>query len=90
MLGGHARRFCGDASEHNMSVTLLRNHSWPQNMARHRALRRGLESKSAKLPRRLCLLGLTDWKCRDAACADTTFVDAGRPCKALLWGRVRT
>ena len=42
MPGGHARRFCGDASVHDMSVTLWRKHSPPNNMARHRTLRRAM------------------------------------------------
>jgi hypothetical protein len=50
--GSLVRRFCGDASVHDMSVTLLRTHSRPNNMARHRTLRRELASASAKVPRR--------------------------------------
>jgi hypothetical protein len=38
--GGLARRFCGDAWLHDLFVTLLRNHSRPDNLARHRTLRR--------------------------------------------------
>ena len=49
--GGLARRSCGDASVHDMSVTSFRNPSRPNNMARHRTLRRALASASAKMPR---------------------------------------
>jgi len=31
----------------------------------------------------------TDWKFSDAECADTAYVGARRPCKALLGRRVR-
>ena len=58
-------------------------------MARHRSLRRAVASASAKMPRRLCILGLTDRKFRDAEYTDTAYVGAGRPCKALLERRVR-
>jgi len=34
--------------------------------------------------------GLTDWKFRDAECADTTYVGARRPCTAFVGRRVRT
>jgi hypothetical protein len=33
--------------------------------------------------------GLTNWKFRDAECAESTFVGARRPCKAFLGRRVR-
>jgi len=80
----------GRHSSRNVSVMWFRNHSPRNDMARHRALRCELASASAKMPRRLCVLGLTDWKCRDAECADTAFVGARRPCKALLGRRART
>jgi len=38
----------------------MRGHSPPNQMARHRSLRRAVASASAKMPRRLCILGLTD------------------------------
>jgi hypothetical protein len=41
------------------------------------------------MPRRLCILGLTDRKFRDAEYAYTAYVGAGRPSKALLERRVR-
>jgi len=47
-----ATRFCGDASVHDMPVTLLRNHSTPNNAAHHRTLRHAVASTSAKMPRR--------------------------------------
>jgi hypothetical protein len=72
-----------------MSVTSLREHSPPNQMARHRTLRRAVASASAIMPRRLCVLGLTDRKFRDAEYADTAYVGAGRPYKALLERRVR-
>ena len=33
--------------------------------------------------------GMTNWKFRDAECAESTFVGAGHPCKAFLGRRVR-
>ena len=70
--GGLARRFWGNASAHDMPATSLRKHSPPNNMARHRTLRRAMASASAKMPRRWCLLGfMTGWKFRGAECADT-------------------
>jgi hypothetical protein len=33
--------------------------------------------------------GLTNWKFRDAECAESIFVGARRPCKAFLGRRVR-
>jgi len=32
---------------------------------------------------------MTDWKCRDAECAESTYVGARRPCTAFLGRRVR-
>ena len=87
--GGLARRFWGNASANEMPATLSRDQSSPNNMARHRTLRRAMASASAKMPRRMCLLGLTDWKLRDAECADTAYVGARRPCLALQGRRVR-
>ena len=49
------------------SLRLRGSKLWPHasclmpNMARHRTLRRAMASTSAKMPRRLCLLGLTDY-----------------------------
>ena len=87
--GALAPRFWGNASANHMSVTSLREHSPPNQMARHRTLRRAVASASAKMPPRLCVLGLKDRKFRDAEYADTAYVGAGRPCKALLERRVR-
>jgi len=87
--GALAPRFWGNASANHMSVTSLRGHSTPNQMARHRTLRRAVASASAKMPRRLCILGLTDRKSRDAGYADTAYVGTGWPCKALLERRLR-
>jgi len=87
--GALAPRFWGNASANHMSVTSLREHSPPHQMARHRILRRAVASASAKMPRRWCILGLTDRQFRDAEYADIAYVGAGRPCKALLERRVR-
>jgi len=91
--GGLARRFWGEgnASANGMPTMSMRNHSLPNNMARHRTLRRAMASASAKMPRRLCLLGLTEvyWKFSVAECADTAYVGARRPCTALLGRRAR-
>jgi hypothetical protein len=48
-----------------------------------------MASASAKMPRRLYILGLTEREFIDAEYADTAYVGAGRPCKALLERRVR-
>jgi len=82
--GALAPRFWGNAPANHMSVTSLREHSQPNQMARHRTLRRAVASASAKMPRRLYILGLTDREFIDAEYADTAYVGAGRPCKALL------
>ena len=87
--GALAPRFWGNVSANHMFVTSLRGHSPPNQMARHLTLRRAVAWASAKMPRRLCIVGLTDSKFRDAEYADTAFVGAGRPCKALLERRVR-
>jgi len=54
-----AHALLGDASANGMPAALSRDQSPPNNMARHRTLRRAMASASAKMPRRLCLLGLT-------------------------------
>jgi len=88
--GALAPRFWGNASANHMSVTSLREHSPPNQMAHHRTVRRAVASaSSAKMPRKLCILGLTDRKFRDAEYANTAYVGAGRPCTALLERRVR-
>jgi hypothetical protein len=49
-----------------------------------------MASASAKMPRRLCILGfMTDLKFSDAECANTTNVGATRSCMAFLGRRVR-
>jgi len=68
--GGLARRIWGDALANGMFATSSRNHSPPNNMARHRTSRRAMASASAKVPRRLCLLGQTDWKSGSSATAN--------------------
>jgi len=90
--GGLARRFWGAASANGMPATSSRDQSPPNNVAPHRTLRRAMASASAKMPRRLRLLGLDrlqGWKFRAAVCADTAYVGARRPCTALLGQRVR-
>jgi len=67
--GALARRLWGVASVNHMPATSPRDQSTPNKMARHRTLRRAVASATAKMPRRLCILGLTDQKCRDAKCA---------------------
>ena len=42
MLGGHVRRFCGDASVLDMSVTLLRNHPPPNDASPNLRARTGI------------------------------------------------
>jgi hypothetical protein len=46
-----------------------------------------MASALAKMPQRLCILGLTDLKSREAECADTAYVGTMRPCAALLGQR---
>jgi len=60
--GGLARRFWGTASAYQIPATSWRRHSPPDTMARHRYLRRAVASASAKMPWRMCPLGLTDLK----------------------------
>jgi hypothetical protein len=88
LRGGLARRICGDAFTNGMPATSSRKHSPPNNMARHRTLRRAMKPVSAQMPRRLCLLGQTTHvdlgKFGDAECADAAYVGARRPRKALL------
>jgi hypothetical protein len=43
-----------------MPATALRKHSWLNEMARHRTLRRAMASASAKMPRRQCVSEGTD------------------------------
>ena len=88
--GALARRLWDNASAYDMLATSSRDQSPPNNMARHRTLRRAVASASAKMPRRLSPLGLTDGKFRDAECADTAYVGAIQPCEALMRRRVRT
>ena len=79
---GLARRFCGDASVDAMSVTSLRKHSPPNTMARHRTFRHAMTSASAKMPRRLCILGVvTDRKLRDTERTDATLSAPGGPAR---------
>ena len=88
--GGLARRLWDHASANHMPATSMRRHSPPNNMALCRTLRRAMASASAKMPRRLCILGvMTDRKFRDTECADIAYVGASRPCTALLGRRVR-
>ena len=56
--GALAPRFWGNASANHMSVKSSRKQSPPNQMARHRTLRREMASASAKLPLRLYILGL--------------------------------
>jgi len=51
--GGLARRFWGNASANGMPATSSREHSPPNNMARHLTLRRAMASASAE---GLCIL----------------------------------
>jgi hypothetical protein len=48
-----------------------------------------MATKVAKMPRSLFFPGLTNWKFRDAECANTTYVGARRPCTDILGRRVR-
>jgi len=50
--GGLARRFWGDASVNDTSVTSLREHSPPHIMARHQILRRATQSAETMRERR--------------------------------------
>ena len=45
-----------------------------------------MASAAVKIPRRLCLLGLTDWKCRDTECADTALSALGGLAKRFCGG----
>jgi len=52
-------RTSGETSANHMPATSSRKQSPPNKTARHGTLRRAVASASAKLPRRLCILGLT-------------------------------
>ena len=88
--GALARRFWGDTSANQMPAKSLRKHSPPNTMARHRTLRRtmALASASAKMPRRLCFLGLTDLKTGspDTANAPTPPMSAPSGLARCFWG----
>jgi len=56
--GALARRFWGDASVDCLPATSSRDQSPPKRMARHPTLRRETASAPAKMPRRLCILGV--------------------------------
>jgi hypothetical protein len=85
--GGLARRFWGTAFENGMPVMSLRDQSLPNTMARNRTLRRAVAVGEDAV--KSVSSGLTDWKSRDAECADTTYVGARRPCTAFLGRRLR-
>jgi len=83
--GALARHFWGDMSVNHMPAMASRKHSLPNTMARHRTLRRAMAPTSAKMPRRLCLLGLTAGKCRDAEWA-TRPLSAQGALAPRFWG----
>jgi len=56
--GAVVRCFRGVTSTNGMPATSSRNHSPANTRARHRAVRRATASASAKMLRRLCILGV--------------------------------
>jgi hypothetical protein len=55
---GLAQRFGGTTSVNRMPATSSRDKSLPNYLAPHRSLRRAMASASARMPQKLCPLGL--------------------------------